>query len=92
MTEPCYPAQAYSSEQGDPIPGHRRNPSRDYNRDGCEIRPMDLPNAAQNVVRNIRAIYPPPCRHEGEVPLDWFPATMAARDVGLYLRCSACGR
>ncbi len=33
---------------------------------------MDLANAAQNEVRSIRAICPHPCRHQGEVPLDWF--------------------
>ena len=51
---------------------------------------MDLANAAQNGVRRIRAICPPPCRHEGE--LDRFPPMMAVRDVGLYLRCTACER
>lgn len=53
---------------------------------------MDLANAAQNGVRSIRAICPLPCRHQGEMPLDWFPATTAVRDVGLRLRYSACGR
>ncbi|GJE37723.1 hypothetical protein [Methylobacterium persicinum] len=53
---------------------------------------MDLTNAIQNHVRAIRAICTPPCRHEGELPIDRFPTTMAVRDVGLYLRCTACGR
>lgn len=92
MTEPRYPAQAYSSGQGDPVPRHRRNPRRAYDREGRECRPMDLANAARNGVRSIRAICPPPCRHEGQVALNRFPSTMAVRDVGLHLRCSACGR
>ena len=92
MTEPRYPAQAYSSGHGNPVPRHRRNPRRAYDREGRECRPMDLANAAENGVRFIRAICPPPCRHEGEVALDRFPSTMAVRDVGLYLRCTACGR
>lgn len=53
---------------------------------------MDLANATQNGVRFIRAICPPPCRHQGQVPLAAFPHTMAVPDVGLYLRCTACGR
>lgn len=92
MTEPRYPTQAYSSGQGDPVPRYRRNPRRAYDRDGREIRPMDLANAVSNGVKAIRATCPAPYRHEGQVPLDRFPATMAVRDVGLRLRCSACGR
>lgn len=92
MTEPRYPAQAFSSGQGDPVPRHRRNPLRAYDRDGRELRPMDLANAMKNGVQFIRATCPPPCRHQGEVPIDRFLATMAVPDVGLRLRCSACGR
>jgi len=92
MTEPRYSATAYSSGQGDPIPRHRRNQRRAYDREGRECRPMDLANAAENGVRFIRAICPPPCRHEGQVPLASFPSTMAVPDVGLYLRFTACGR
>lgn len=92
MTDLRYPATAYSSGQGNPVPRHRRNPRRAYDREGRECRPMDLANAAENGVRFIRAICPPPCRHEGQVPLAAFPPTMAVRDVGLYLRCTACGR
>ena len=92
MTEPRSPAQAYSSGQGDPVPRYRRNPRRAYDREGREVQPMDLANAAENGVRFIRAICPPPCRHEGQVPLASFPSTMAVPDVGLYLRCTACGR
>ncbi len=57
-----------------------------------EIPPVELAAAAQNGVRFIRAICPPPCRHKGQVPLAAFPPTMGVRDVGLYLRCTACGR
>ncbi|WP_342167274.1 hypothetical protein [Methylobacterium sp. SD21] len=46
MTEPLYPATAYSSGQGDPVPRHRRNPRRAYDRKGREVRPMDLINAS----------------------------------------------
>jgi hypothetical protein len=82
----------YSSGQGDPVPRHRRNPRRAYDRDGREIAPMDLANAVKNGGWAIRAICPLPCRHEGELPIDRFPTTMAVRDVGLRLRCSVCGR
>ena len=92
MTEPRYPTQAYSNGRGDPVPRHRRNPRRAYDREGREIAPMDLANAAENGVRFIRAICPPPCRHEGEVALERFPSALAVRDVGLYLRCTACRR
>ena len=51
---------------------------------------MDLANAAENGVRAVRAICP--CGHVGETPIDRLPPTMAVRDVGLYLRCSACGQ
>lgn len=55
MSDPRYPAQAFAAGQGDPVPRHRCNPRRAYDREGREIRPMDLANAAQNGVRSIRA-------------------------------------
>lgn len=68
MTELRYPTTAYSSRQGDPVPRHRRNPRRAYDREGREVQPMDLANAAENGVRFIRAICPPPCWHEECMP------------------------
>lgn len=91
MVEPRYPATAYSNGENDPVPRHCCNPRRAYDRDGYEVMPMDPANAAQNGARFIRAICPPPCRHEGDVALERFPKTMAVRDVGLHLRCTACG-
>ena len=92
MSETVPPASAYTAGQGDPVPRYRRNPRRAYDRDGREIRPMDLANAASHGVTMLRAFYPPPCQHEGLVPLDRFPLPMAVRDVELHLRCSICGR
>jgi hypothetical protein len=92
MSDERASASAYTAGQGDPVPRHRHNPRRAYDREGREIRPMDLANAASHGVTMLRAFCPPPCRHDGLVPLDRFPATMAVRDVGLRLRCSACGR
>ncbi len=84
------PPTAYTPGEGAPVPRHRRNPRRAYDREGREIRPMDLANAAENGARAVRAICP--CGHVGEAPIDRFPPDMAVRDVGLHLRCSACGR
>ena len=92
MSEERIPPSAYTTGQGDPVPRHRRNPRRAYDREGREIRPMTLANAADNGVTMLRAFCPPPCRHEGLVPLDRFPLALAVRDVGLRLRCTACGR
>ena len=92
MSETQPPASAYTTGQGEPVPSHRCNPRRAYDREGREIRPMDLVNAASHGVTILRAFCPPPCRHEGLVPLDRFPLTMAVRDVGLRLRCTACGQ
>ena len=44
---------------------------------------MDLANAANNGVTMLRAFCPPPCRHDGLVPLDKFPNTTAV--------CCVCG-
>lgn len=92
MTDTRYPAIAYSLGMGDPVLRHRHNPRRAYDREGREVWSMDLANAAKNGIRFIRVICPPPCRHEGQVPLAAFPSTMAVRDIGQYLRCTACGR
>ncbi len=92
MSEERVLASAYTAGEGDPVPRHCRNPRRAYDRDGREIRPMDLANAASHGVTMLRAFCPPPCQHDGLVPLNRFPAIMAVRDVGLRLRCSACGR
>lgn len=73
-------------------PSHRCDPLKAYGREESRCQPMNLANASQNGVRAIRAICPPPCRHEGELPIERFPATMAVRDVGLRLRCTVCGR
>ena len=69
MSEERVPPSAYTAGQGDPVPRYRRNPRRAYDRDGREIRPMDLANAADNGVTMLRAFCPPPCRHDGLVPL-----------------------
>lgn len=44
MTESSYPAVAYSSGQGDPVP------RRAYDRKSRGVCPIDLANAAQNGV------------------------------------------
>ena len=92
MGDERVPPSAYTAGQGEPVPRHRRNPRRAYDRDGREIRPMDLANAASHGVTMLRAFCPPPCRHEGLVPLERIPPAIAIRDVGLRLGCTACGR
>ena len=92
MRKDRVPPSAYTAGEGGPVPRLRRNARRAYDREGREIRPMDLANAADNGVAMLRTFCQPPCRHEGLVPLDRFPPEMAVRDVGLHLRCSACGR
>jgi predicted RNA-binding Zn-ribbon protein involved in translation (DUF1610 family) len=90
MSESDRSPSAYTPGEGDPVPRYRRNPRRAYDREGREIRPMDLANAAENGVRAVRAICP--CGHVGEASITRFPPSTAVRDVGLRLRCSACGR
>jgi hypothetical protein len=66
MNEERPPAPVYMAGQGEPVPRHRRNPRRAYDRDGREIRPMDLANAASHGVTMLRAF----CRrHAGTTGL-----------------------
>ncbi|GJD37533.1 hypothetical protein QO012_004430 [Methylobacterium aerolatum] len=92
MTEPRIPSAAFGSGKGDPVPRHRRKPRQANDRDGREIRPIDLANAMKHGVRSIRATCPPPCRHEGDLPIDRFPPATFVPDVGLRIRCTVCGR
>ena len=43
-------------------------------------------------VQAIRAIWPPPCKHKGQLSMKSLPTTLAIKDVGLHLRCSVCER
>jgi hypothetical protein len=73
MSETQPPASAYTTGQGEPVPRHRRNPRRGYDREGREIRPMNLANAASHDVTMLRAFCPPPYWPNGLVPLDHPP-------------------
>lgn len=87
MTEPRISAAAYRPGQGNPVPRHRRNPRRANDRDGRKFRLMDLANALARRVKTIRAIYPPPCPHEGEVLIKRFPLEIDVPDA--EMRCAA---
>jgi hypothetical protein len=84
-----YPAGAYKSGVGDPVPRHKRNPRRAYDAEGREIFPATIANSIQNGAYAIRAECA--CGHEAEVPIDRFPPENFVPDVGLRLRCEKCG-
>jgi hypothetical protein len=84
-----YPADAYTSGVGDLVPRHKRNPRRAYDAEGREIIPATIANSVQNGAYAIRAECA--CGHEADVPIDRFPPEGLVPDVGLNLKCSACG-
>ena len=68
----------------------KRHQRRAYNSDGTIIPPMDLANMRENGVRSVLATCNT-CQHEATVNVDALPATLPVPDVGLKLKCSACG-
>jgi hypothetical protein len=69
---------------------HSRNLRRAYDKDGNEIAPMPLSNMRGLGTRAVLASWEA-CSHEAIVPADRFPDELPVPDVGLRLRCSACG-
>ena len=67
-----------------------RNPRRAYDADGHEIAPLTLANMRENGVRSVEAKCEA-CGHEAIVNVDAWPGGCPVTDVGLKLRCSACG-
>jgi hypothetical protein len=63
---------------------------RHRNRDGSVIEPMTLANMRENGVSRLDATCEA-CRHRAELEASLFSDEMAVPDVGLRLRCSACG-
>jgi hypothetical protein len=63
---------------------------RARDRDGSIIPPMSLANMRENGVRRILATCET-CQHEAVLDADHWPADLPVPDVGLKLRCSACG-
>ena len=63
---------------------------RARDRDGSIIQPMTLANMRENGVRSISATCET-CQHEAVLNADRWPADMPVPDIGLKLRCSACG-
>jgi hypothetical protein len=59
-------------------------------RDGDIIEPMTLSNMRENGVHSVVATCAK-CRHEGVLDVQRWPADTPVPDVGLKLRCSACG-
>lgn len=53
MSEARFPPRAYSNEESDLVPRDRRNLRRPYDREGREIWPMDLANAAERALRKV---------------------------------------
>jgi hypothetical protein len=63
---------------------------RARDRDGKTIPPMTLANMRANGVRSILATCET-CQHEAVLDADQWPDDLPVPDVGLKLRCSACG-
>ena len=63
---------------------------RARDRDGKVIEPMTLANMRENGVHSVVATCAK-CRHEGVLDVQRWPADTPVPDVGLKLRCSACG-
>jgi hypothetical protein len=84
-----YPAGAYTSGVGAPVPRHKRNSRRAYDAEDREIIPATIANSMQNGAYAIRAECA--CGHEAEVPIHQFPLESFVPDVGLRLRCEKCG-
>jgi len=63
---------------------------RARDQDGQIIRPMTLANMREQGVRSILATCEA-CQHEAVLEADQWPAEMPVPDIGLKLRCSACG-
>jgi hypothetical protein len=63
---------------------------RARDRDGSIIQPMTLANMRENGVRSISAMCET-CQHEAVLNADSWPADIPVPDIGLKLRCSACG-
>jgi hypothetical protein len=68
------------------VPTSRRAPDR-Y---GKIIEPMTLANIRENGVHSVVATCAT-CEHEAILDVDHWPADMPVPDVGMRLRCSACG-
>jgi hypothetical protein len=68
------------------MPMQRR--ARDH--DGRPVEPMTLANMRENGVRSITATCET-CQHEAILGVDHWPGDMPVPDIGLKLRCSACG-
>jgi hypothetical protein len=58
--------------------------------DGKITEPMTLANMRENGVHSVVATCAK-CQHEAVLDVDHWPADMPVPDVGLKLRCSACG-
>jgi len=63
---------------------------RARDRDGKIIEPMTLANMRENGVHSVVATCGK-CQHEGVLDVQRWRADTAVPDVGLKLRCSACG-
>jgi len=79
----------FSEGTGPTVPRHRRNPRRVYDERGREITPATIADAQEAGAHGIIARCA--CGHEERLPftglrLEWF-----VPDIGLRLRCTACG-
>jgi hypothetical protein len=63
---------------------------RARDRDGSIVEPMTLANMRENGVWSISATCET-CHHEAVLSADQWPPDMPVPDIGLKLRCSACG-
>jgi hypothetical protein len=57
---------------------------------GAIVEPMTLGNMRENGTRSVEAECQT-CKHTAIVNVDDWPAEVSVPDVGLRLRCSACG-
>jgi hypothetical protein len=66
---------------------------RARDREGKIIEPMTLANMRENGVGGVGSVVATcaKCRHEGVLDVQRWPADTPVPDVGLKLRCSACG-
>lgn len=73
-----------------PVPWHRCNPRRGYDKTGRELKPVTVGMRRRNGTRTVE-VYCEACLHHATISTDGLPDHVAVPDVGLRLRCSACG-
>jgi hypothetical protein len=74
------------------IPRWARNPRRAYNAEGQVITPVTIACMRAEGTTWVTAYCETPgCSHEGRIDVTDWPGEVYVPDIGLFLRCTACG-